>query len=84
MVDDLAIHGNTIFKTDDLPSLASSTGQPFSEVNIANDRDTLLTFYYTRGFPKVTFNAVWRIVQPGHVSVVYTVAEGDRELFATC
>jgi len=79
VVDDLAIHGNTVFKTADLPSLASSMGQPFSEVNIANDRETLLTYYYTRGFPKVTFGAAWRPVMPGHVSVVYTIVEGDRE-----
>jgi outer membrane protein insertion porin family len=79
VVDELSIHGNTVFKTADLPSLASSAGQPFSEVNIANDRETLLTFYYTRGFPKVSFSASWREVQPGHISVVYSVVEGGRE-----
>jgi outer membrane protein insertion porin family len=79
VVDDLAIHGATQFKPAELPSLASSSGQPFSEVNIANDRETVLTFYYTRGFPKVAFNASWRTVEPGHVSVVYDITEGDRE-----
>jgi outer membrane protein insertion porin family len=79
VVNDLAIQGATQFKPAELPSLASSTGQPFSEVNIANDRETMLTFYYTRGFPKVSFNATWQIVSPGHVNVVYTVKEGDRE-----
>jgi len=79
LVDDLAIHGATQFKPAELPSLASSGGQPFSEVNIANDRETVLTFYYTRGFPKACFNASWRTVEPGHVSVVYDIVEGDRE-----
>ena len=79
LVDDLAIHGATQFKPAELPSLASSGGQPFSEVNIANDRETVLTFYYTRGFPKASFNASWRPVEPGHVSVVYDIVEGDRE-----
>jgi len=79
LVDDLAIHGATQFKPAELPSLASSGGQPFSEVNIANDRETVLTFYYTRGFPKASFNASWRTVEPGHVSVVYDIVEGDRE-----
>jgi outer membrane protein insertion porin family len=79
VVDDLAIHGLTQFKPADLPNLASSAGQPFSDVNIANDREALLTFYYTRGFPKVAFNASWRTVKPGHVSVVYDITEGDRE-----
>ena len=79
MVDDLAIHGATQFKPAELPSLASSTGQPFSEVNIANDRETVLTFYYTRGFPKATFNASWQQGTPRHVRVVYNISEGDRE-----
>ena len=79
VVDNLAVHGATQFKPAELPSLASSSGQPFSEVNIANDRDTVLTFYYTRGFPKATFTAAWQPAMPGHVNVVYTIAEGDRE-----
>ncbi|MGP0070659.1 MAG: BamA/TamA family outer membrane protein [Bryobacteraceae bacterium] len=79
VVDDLAIHGATRFTRDKLPSLASAAGQPFSEANIANDRETLLTFYYTNGFPKAAFNASWRTVKPGHASVVYDVTEGGRE-----
>jgi outer membrane protein insertion porin family len=79
LVDDLAIHGVTQFKPAQIPSLASAVGQPFSEVNIANDRETLLTFYYTRGFPRAAFNASWRTVKPGHASVVYNITEGDRE-----
>jgi outer membrane protein assembly complex protein YaeT len=79
IVDDLAINGVTQFKRADLPSLASADGQPFSEVNIANDRETILTFYYTRGFPKATFSASWRTVTPGHASVVYNITEGSRE-----
>jgi len=78
-VNDLAIHGNTQFTTKDLPSLASSAGQPFAEVNIANDRETLLTFYYTLGFPQATFHASWRILEPGRVSVVYDITEGARQ-----
>jgi len=79
VVDNLAIRGATQFKPAELPSLASSTGQPFSEVNIANDRETMLTFYYTRGFPKASFNASWQPAAPGHVNVVYNIAEGNRE-----
>jgi outer membrane protein insertion porin family len=79
VVDDLAVQGATQFKPSELPSLASSAGQPFSEVNIANDRETVLTFYYSRGFPKATFSANWQPVMPGHVNVVYKITEGNRE-----
>lgn len=79
VVDDLAVQGATQFKPSELPSLASSSGQPFSEVNIANDRETVLTFYYTRGFPKASFSANWQQIMPGHVNVVYKITEGNRE-----
>jgi outer membrane protein assembly complex protein YaeT len=79
LVDDFAIHGVTQFKLADLPDPASAAGQPFAEVNIANDRDSLLTYYYTHGFPKADFKAAWQQIAPGHVRVVYTITEGDRE-----
>jgi outer membrane protein insertion porin family len=79
LVDDFAIHGVTQFKLADLPDPASAAGQPFAEVNIANDRDSLLTYYYTHGFPKADFKAAWQPIAPGHVRVVYTITEGDRE-----
>ena len=78
-VDDFSIHGVTAFKPADLPDFASAAGQPFSEVNIANDRDALLTYYYVRGFPKAAFEASWQQTAPGHVRVLYTITEGDRE-----
>ena len=78
-VDDFAIHGVTQFKETELPNFAAAKGQPFSEVNLANDRDTLLTYYYTHGFPKATFNAGWQEIMPGHVRVEYTITEEDRE-----
>jgi outer membrane protein insertion porin family len=79
LVDDFAVHGVTEFKLADLPAPASAAGQPFSEVNLANDRDSFLTYYYTHGFPKADFKAAWQQISPGHVHVVYTITEGDRE-----
>ncbi len=79
LVDDFAIHGVTEFKLGDLPAPASAAGQPFSEVNLANDRDSILTYYYTHGFPKAEFKAAWQPITPGHVRVVYAITEGDRE-----
>jgi outer membrane protein assembly complex protein YaeT len=79
LVDDFSIQGVTEFKLDELPPRASAAGQPFAEVNIANDRDSLLTYYYTHGFPKAEFKAAWQPIEPGHVRVVYNIKEGDRE-----
>jgi outer membrane protein assembly complex protein YaeT len=79
IVDDFALRGVTAFKLSDLPEPASAVGQPFSEVNLASDRDTFLTYYYTRGFPKAAFSASWQQITPGHVRVAYTITEGERE-----
>src|SRR5581483_9995967 len=55
-------------------------GQPFSEVNLAADREVILTDYYSHGFPAASFNANWQpSTAPHHVNVVYRVAEGDRQ-----
>jgi outer membrane protein insertion porin family len=38
-----------------IPRLSSSSGQPFSEFNVAADRDTILARYFSNGFAGVTF-----------------------------
>ena len=38
-----------------LETLSSVAGQPFSEFNVAVDRDTILAKYFENGFPKATF-----------------------------
>ena len=80
-VDSLAMHGINQVNADELRSqLASIAGQPFAEVNLATDRDTVLTYYYGQGFPNATFTAAWQINgQPHHVNVVYTITEGERQ-----
>lgn len=80
-VDGVTIQGVKQIKREEFTAqLASANGQPFSNVNLATDRDTILTYYYSHGFPDATFNAVWRQSQtPHHVDVAYTITEGDRE-----
>jgi outer membrane protein insertion porin family len=36
--------------------LQSADGEPFSEANIAADRDTILSYYYNDGYPNATFD----------------------------
>jgi outer membrane protein assembly complex protein YaeT len=79
-VDHLEINGPSQVKPDDLPQLASSAGQPFSETSLASDREEVLTHYFTRGFPGATFNATWQETgTPHHVDVTYAITEGDRQ-----
>lgn len=80
-VDKLTIQGVSQLKLNDFtPELASAVGQPFSDVNLAGDRDYVLTYYYTQGFPAAAFNATWRQSStPHHVEVQYNIVEGDRQ-----
>ena len=50
--------GNHAFKEDELlPYVASTPGQPYSDYNVATDRDNILALYYNEGFPAARFTA---------------------------
>jgi outer membrane protein insertion porin family len=60
--------------------LHSTAGQPFSEFNVATDRDSVLSYYYNNGYPNATFD--W-IQTPGpeerQVSLRYEVRPGQPQ-----
>ncbi len=63
-----------------LARLASSEGQPFSETEIAADRSTVLTYYYTNGFADADFQYSFEPSgQPQRVTLVYNITEGTRQ-----
>ena len=81
LVDNLTVNGISKEDFDALtPELASAQGQPFSEVNLANDRNHVLTHYYERGFPNADLKSTWQPSgNPHHVNVIYTVSQGERQ-----
>jgi outer membrane protein insertion porin family len=57
-VASLSIEGNHAFKEEELLSVIASTpGQPYSDYNVASDRDNILALYYNDGFPDARFTA---------------------------
>ena len=63
-----------------LPTLSSSEGQPFSEFNVAADRDAILAYYYTNGFDNAGFE--WSSTpgpQPHQVILRFVITEGPRQ-----
>jgi outer membrane protein insertion porin family len=65
---------------DMLARLGSIRGQPFSEFNVAVDRDTILAQYFTNGFPKATFE--WSSKpgdKPNEIDLSYVIHEGQRQ-----
>jgi outer membrane protein insertion porin family len=67
------------FYEEILAQLRSSEGQPYSDLNIINDQETVLNFYYDRGFPDATFESnVTPASKPHQMDVKYVVHEGER------
>jgi outer membrane protein insertion porin family len=81
LVSSLQVVGNHTFPQDRLTRLLSCVeGQPYSEANVASDRDAVTYFYYNRGFPNVQFDAVASPVpgEPQRMQVRYTISEGEQ------
>jgi outer membrane protein assembly complex protein YaeT len=62
------------------PRIASSDGEPFSDVALAMDRENILEYYYTHGYPAASFKTEWKQIDGSNrVNLVYTIAEGDPQ-----
>ena len=79
-VADLKIDGNQTINTKDLSNvLGLSRGEPYSESNLAGDRNNILALYYNDGFPDVQVDGQATPTEdPNKVNVVFKVKEGQR------
>jgi outer membrane protein insertion porin family len=81
LVNSIQVEGmNTLNKARLLPKLSSAEGQPFSEFNVAVDRDTILAEYFANGFPHATFE--WSskpAADPHRVDLLFVVNEGGQQ-----
>jgi outer membrane protein insertion porin family len=81
IVKSLAVQGNSTIPESEIKDLLSIIeGQPFSEVNVAQDRDLILNYYFNRGFPAVQMQASYQpsADDPTRVDVRYEIEEGQR------
>ena len=63
-----------------LESVSSQAGQPFSEFNIASDRETILQQYGDNGFANATFGWDSKIDTEAHrVELTFTIVEGAQQ-----
>jgi outer membrane protein assembly complex protein YaeT len=80
LINNATIQGARQLQAPDLENtLASTAGQPFAEINLASDRETILTYYYEHGFPSAECQPSWRPNGPRRVDVVYAITEGQRQ-----
>ena len=60
--------------------LHSTEGQPFSDLNIATDRDTILGYFFDQGYPNAALDYESLPSDDAHrVNVTFTVKRGDRQ-----
>jgi outer membrane protein insertion porin family len=80
-VDHLEMNGPATARLPELQKLiVSAADEPFSDVALSMDRENILTYYYSHGYPAASFNATSHPDAASHrVDVVYTIAEGDPQ-----
>jgi len=73
------LDGNHAFPEAQLKShINTAENEPFSEFNIAQDRDNLLNYYYNHGFPRASFEASAKPIpgEPNRMDVTFKIHEG--------
>jgi outer membrane protein assembly complex protein YaeT len=81
IVNSLTIEGNASVPQQEIKDLLSTIdGQPFSDVNVAQDRDLILNYYFNRGFPAVQMQPSYEPTEKdsNRVNVRYQITEGER------
>jgi outer membrane protein insertion porin family len=80
-VSSLQLDGVSKLNRDELlGKLSTGDGQPYSETNVASDRNAILTAYYSNGFPDSTFE--WSTSpgpEPNRVILHYKIVEGQQK-----
>ena len=77
-----AVHvvGNQKIDAKVFPELDTTEGQPYSEQNLANDRESILSYYFNHGFSNATLDIATKPSpgQPDREDVTYTIQEGEQ------
>lgn len=76
-VDHLEINGAAPERLPELQKMiASASGEPYSDVALSMDRENILTYYYSHGYPAASFNVASQPDGAHRVNLVYTIKEG--------
>ncbi len=80
LVAALHIVGNEKINAKAFPELNTAAGQPYSEQNLATDRDDILNYYFNHGFPNATLDIMASAAPaaPDREDITYTIHEGEQ------
>jgi len=84
LVGERKFTGNSVVSAEKFPPLNTAPGQPYSEANIAADRQILLNYYFNLGFPDARLEASAKPAagNPNRRSVTFTIHEGNQQSVA--
>ena len=82
LVESVAFDGVTVFAAGELEALiAMAPGSPYTEADVARDRDALDVAYRDLGYDSVVIDATVALVQDNaRAEIVFAVSEGDQVL----
>ena len=80
LVGGVQVLGTQKISVKDLPELTTASGQPYSEQDLANDRERILNFYFDHGFPNATLDITTKPSEQeaNREDVTYSIQEGER------
>ena len=80
LVGAFRIVGNQKIDAKAFPELNTTEGQPYSEQNLANDRESILNYYFNHGFSNATLDITTKPSpgQPNREDITYTIQEGEQ------
>jgi len=80
LVAALHLEGNKALSSEFLlDNVGSQAGQPYSEANVASDRDNILALYFNEGFSEARFEyAATPAAQANRMQLTYRIEEGPQ------
>lgn len=78
-VGEVNIVGNDKIATGMLPEMSTAPGQPYSELDLANDRERILNFYFNHGFPDASLEISTKTspAEPHREDITFSISEGE-------
>jgi outer membrane protein insertion porin family len=72
--------GNQKVDAKEFPEFSTREGQPYSEQNLATDRESILNYYFNHGFSNAVLDIATKLTagQPDHEDVTFSIQEGEQ------
>jgi outer membrane protein assembly complex protein YaeT len=80
IVGELRVLGTQQVPLSELPETSTQPGQPYSEQDLANDQERILSYYFDHGFPNTSLDISTKPSDhdPNREDVTYAIQEGEH------